>query len=393
MTIQLTQAIYVGGVVQNAGTQLTLEAGLEGALVSSGRAIYISDPMTHRDAPAEWSLDSSGNPVGLVGPDGEIQKLGAGYGLRAVLYGHSYMDKDDISGTYVLAGSHAQGTATWANALLGKPFTVIKGAGVGGERIADILQRYDLHVKPYNPDIIFISMGHNDLNNVVNGVGTPQIGTGILYASDATQTRLDVTVERFEQVLDRIPSHILVVLLAETQPGRTYAGAASASTHRQLGARFADFNLALSRMALRRRNTLYVPVDLPIMDAASVNFEVAVGMYEDNVHPSISGAYKRGKMLAKYLERVLPRAVGAPLASNVGVRARPYGFRTNFRPISSVRLKRVDLALANLYAFFAFCLCTSIPRRFGYLFEQHVARHVRVRANPNPPIFLECHAL
>lgn len=238
------------------------------------------------------------------------------HGLRAVLYGHSYIDEEDVSGTYCIAGSLAQGTITWANALLGKPFTVIKGAGVGGERIADILQRYDLHVAPYDPDIIFISMGHNDLNNVVNSGS--QIGTAIPYAADATQTSISVTVDRFEQVLTRIPPHVLVVLLAETQPGRTPAGVASPHTHKQLGARFAELNNALSRMALRHRNTLYVPVDLPIMDAASTNFEVAVGMYEDNIHPSISAAYKRGKMLAKYLERVLPRAVAAPLVSNVG---------------------------------------------------------------------------
>lgn len=237
-------------------------------------------------------------------------------GLRAVYYGHSYIDEEDVSGTYCINATNAAGTMTWANALLGRPFTVIKGAGVGGERIADILQRYDLHVAPHSPDIIFIAMGHNDLNNVkLTGA---QIGTGITYETDATQTSLDVTVARLAQVLDRIPSHVLVVLLAETQPGRTPAGVASTHTHKQLGVRFADFNLAMARMALSRPNTMYVPVDLPIIDASSTNFEVAVGMYEDNVHPSILAAYKRGKMLAKYLERVLPRAVGAPLASNVG---------------------------------------------------------------------------
>lgn len=263
---------------------------------------------------AQVSTDTNGNTV-LVGGDTTF-KLGRNSGLRAVYYGHSYMDEEDISGTYCINGTLAQGSITWANALLGHPFTVIKGAGVGGERIADIFRRYELHVAPYDPDIIFISIGHNDLNNVKN-TGT-QPGTGLSYATDTTQTRLSVTVDRYKQVLDAIPRHVLVVLLAETQPGRTPAGVASTSTHKQLGARFADLNFALSRMALARPNTVFVPVDLPIMDAASTNFETAVGMYKDNVHPSILAAYKRGKMIAKYLERVLPRAVGAPLASNVG---------------------------------------------------------------------------
>ena len=75
MTIQLTQNIFVGGIEQSAGTILTLNAGLEGELVSSRRAIYITDPMSNRDMPVEWALDSSGNPVGLVGPDASIIRI------------------------------------------------------------------------------------------------------------------------------------------------------------------------------------------------------------------------------------------------------------------------------------------------------------------------------
>ena len=237
-------------------------------------------------------------------------------GLRAVLYGHSYIDEEDVSGTYCIAGTLAQGSITWANAMLGHRFSVIKGAGVGGERIADIFRRYDLHVAPYDPDIIFIAMGHNDLNNVRNTGLQP--GTGLPYDVDATQTSLDVTIGRYRQVLEAIPETVLVVLLAETQPGRNPAGVASAHTHKQLGVRFADLNFALARMALERKNTVYVPVDLPIMDAASANFEVATGMYEDNVHPSILAAFRRGRMIAKYLDPLIPRTIGAPLASNVG---------------------------------------------------------------------------
>lgn len=266
------------------------------------------------DKVAGLSTDANGNTV-LVGADGPIN-VGLGTGLRAVYYGHSYIDEEDIRGSYCINGTLAHGTVTWANALLGKPFTVIKGAGVGGERIADIIQRYALHVAPYDPDIIFISIGHNDLNNYQ--LTGNQIGTGIPYATDATQTYLTSVTERFGTLLDLIPRHVLVVLMAETQPGRTPAGVASPHTHKQLGSRFAAMNLVMQRMALSRKNVMYVPVDLPIMDAASGNFEVAIGMYKDNVHTSVIAAYKRGKMLAKYLERVIPRAIAAPLASNVG---------------------------------------------------------------------------
>ena len=130
-------------------------------------------------------------------------------GLRAIYFGHSYLDNEGITGATILAGTMALGSFTWANMLLDHPWTVIKAAGVGGERIRDIIQRYDLHVGQYDPDIIFISIGHNDLNNVIGtGAGNPQIDTGILYKADNRQYNLDYLLSGVRRLLDIIPSHI-----------------------------------------------------------------------------------------------------------------------------------------------------------------------------------------
>lgn len=39
-------------------------------------------------------------------------------GLRAIYFGHSYLDNEGITGTTILAGTMALGSFTWANMLL-----------------------------------------------------------------------------------------------------------------------------------------------------------------------------------------------------------------------------------------------------------------------------------
>lgn len=86
---------------------------------------------------------------------------------------------------FVLNVMFVQGLIIWVNVLFGYLFVQIKGVGVGGEWIQDIIQCYKVYVELYNLDIIFILVGYNDLNNVVN-VGV-QKGIGILYVVDFMQ--------------------------------------------------------------------------------------------------------------------------------------------------------------------------------------------------------------
>lgn len=228
-------------------------------------------------------------------------------GLRAIYFGHSYLDNEGITGATILAGTMALGSFTWANMLLDHPWTVIKAAGVGGERIRDIIQRYDLHVGQYDPDIIFISIGHNDLNNVIGtGAGNPQIDTGILYKADNRQYNLDYLLSGVRRLLDIIPSHVLVVFTGETQPGRDLSAVASTNMHKQLGQRFQNFNRRLMNLCAQYRNVMYIPTELVILDPTDTSLANTTGTYTDNVHPSIAAARLRGKMIAKYMQRVLP---------------------------------------------------------------------------------------
>lgn len=96
MTIQLTKATYVSGVLAAAGSQHTLDAETEAYLVHIGAATWVDAAYTQgrfEDAKIEydsdgvavgivgranevvgpvWATDDAGNVTGLVGPDGTI---------------------------------------------------------------------------------------------------------------------------------------------------------------------------------------------------------------------------------------------------------------------------------------------------------------------------------
>lgn len=250
----------------------------------------------------------------LAGGVDVLQSLGQ-FGLRTVLFGHSYADNEDVSGTYALNAFNSLGGFHWANALGGRRLNIVKGAGVGGERVRDVLQRYDVHVAPYAPDVICLAVGHNDLNAVVNGGN--QLDTNIPYVADSKQSQLPYLMDGINSLLDKIPGNVLVIITAETQPGPNQAGTKSSSCHKQLGQRFANLNRALSQLALSRKNVVFIPVDLVSINPSDTDVCTATGEYTDQVHPSTLASYKRGKMINAYLDRIFP-PMYAPLPFSVG---------------------------------------------------------------------------
>ncbi|MBC2731377.1 SGNH/GDSL hydrolase family protein [Thiobacillus sp.] len=313
MTIKLTASIFINGNDQPIGTQLTLEADREAELVNRGVAVFVSLNSTN-GLKESVMVDKRGR---LQSDTHGILPHARNYGLRTVLFGHSYVDNEDVSGTFITNGTAVLGGFHWANALMERRFNIIKGAGVGGERIVDIMQRYDVNVAAYSPDIIFLTIGHNDLNDVVNTLGAGQVDTGIPYVDNVHCVELPYFMSKMNELLDMIPTSTLVVITGETQPGPNPAGTKNASTHKQLGQRFANMNRELARLALTRKNVVYVPTDLIHINPADTDLCTAIGEYTDQVHPSVVGSYKRGKMIKAYIEPHIPKLY-APLAYSVG---------------------------------------------------------------------------
>lgn len=243
----------------------------------------------------------------LQGNDLPPLLLGAGndLGVRWGLFGHSFMDQETTSGTGTIESYNAVGTVVWANALLGHPFQIVKCAGIGGYRLLDMLDMYDALVRPLALSGIFVSLGHNDLKGLYpSGNGT----AGALYPqlpADSQQTHVTYLAARLRVWLKTVPPSQRVVLLGETPPGQNPAGA-SAGTSTQLAVRFQQWNRMLRLMASEFGNVIYVPTDRPILLPASANGLNKTLTYFDQVHPSILGAYYRGKMLAAHMARFAP---------------------------------------------------------------------------------------
>lgn len=222
-------------------------------------------------------------------------------GLRTVLWGHSYIDQEAFGATdEVQNGYRLEGTIAWANMLMGKPMQIVAEIGRGGWLVDDMRAVWDTDVAPLKPQLVIVNLAHNDLKGYYAGNAGQQ-------PNDSGKRRLDVLMRKFREWLtQQVPPSCRVVLLAETPPGRNPAGTYAFANRQQLGARFLQWNAFQRGLALEFPNVMYVPLDRVTLDPAEATITNKLGHYYDQTHPSIVGAYHRGKMLAKYLERVLP---------------------------------------------------------------------------------------
>ena len=220
-------------------------------------------------------------------------------GLRAVLLGHSYMDQEVVAGSSNRPIERAAGTVMWANAYLGRPFEILQGHGIGGERLIDIADRVQ-PILELHPDIIFWNAGTNDLKNTQN-VGNSRY-TGEPYVADPHQTDLTYLIMRTLAVFSSIKlTGALIVMLPETSPAN---GAPDQTKH--LAARTLQFNKWLRWVALTDSQFLFVPLDSATYDVTSNAGNVNTSFYADFIHIGVHGAKRRGWVLANTLRNRLP---------------------------------------------------------------------------------------
>ena len=225
-------------------------------------------------------------------------------GLRAILWGHSYMDQELATTTVNRPVDQAYGTVNWANMLLGRPWEVMQGQGIGGERVSDVYARADLLTSyPSKPNIIFFNLGINDLKNTVNAGNSR--ATGLPYLADPRQTDLTYVIEYMDKLIEiALKTANLVVLLPETSPANS---AADQTAH--LAARALQLNRYYRHKAMATSRLFYAPLDAVTYDPASAAGNVKTGYYKDTIHPSTLGAFTRGSKLAAVLKPILTNAI------------------------------------------------------------------------------------
>lgn len=260
-------------------------------------AIYYPDSLGRISLPElylEEALSAGLTPV-------DFSQVGVSAGMRAVLFGHSYLDQEtDTFQPYNRPINYIRGTVNWANFLLGKPIRTIFSAGIGGERIRDWAKRFDTHVRPYAPHIVFISDPINDLKNTANPG----------YVADSRQVELPYVIAGYEQVILRcldLGSLVIVMGCSVPNPAETNA----------LGSRAARWNQWAARMSTKYKNVRFSPVHLATTDPASATGIALSGAYADSIHPGAANSLARGKILAKTLAPFVPE-YGSRLIYTVG---------------------------------------------------------------------------
>lgn len=247
--------------------------------------------------------------TGLV--SGADSQTSGGRGLRTVLIGDSYIDREMANSLDLRTQITCWGSIAWANCFLGAPLQVIKEAGIGGERVSDILARADL-IAAYSPQVIFVSCGINDLKYTANSGSS--VVTGAAYpALHAAQMQLPHLIEQYTELLQILQSTgALIFLMGITSP----ANSATDQT-KQLAHRAMKFNQWLQSVASRTPGIWYLPVDRVTFDATSAAGNVLSGYYSDTIHPSITAAFKRGVLIAERIKPVLQHLKDDRLPSNI----------------------------------------------------------------------------
>jgi len=224
-----------------------------------------------------------------------------GAGKLWVGFGHSFMDQESYG-----AGWSALGTLTWANAQLpGRPLTIALAAGIGGYRLLDLITYWPQIDASLSPAGVVVSMGHNDLKGLYPSGNASAAGSFPQVGADAEQTHLPYLLAALRRWVDSVAPSTSIVLLGETPPGQDPTGAAT-TVSPQLAVRFQQWNRGLMALEHAKRNVIYVPADKPVIDPTRTDARNYIGMYSDQIHPSIIGGYKRSKTLVKALMSRVP---------------------------------------------------------------------------------------
>lgn len=266
-----------------------------------------------------WVVDEDGNVLGfdhgtrtqylatvktnpLTGRIKTIGGTGKKNGLRVVLVGHSYLDQETGNYTYNRPIEMLNGTFVWANVLLGRPFEIVKSHAIGGERLVDLADRIDDAIAE-DADVYVWNIGINDLKLTVNPGNSRY--TGKPYVSDPRQSDLEYCKSLADQLLAKLANTgKIVVVLPETWPAN---GAGDQTKH--LAVRTMQYNRFLAWRASQDANMHYVPLDVATIDPLTSTGEVFSGYYSDYIHPSNLGAFKRGQVLARALNKIFPKTV------------------------------------------------------------------------------------
>lgn len=172
---------------------------------------------------------------------------------------------------------------TWAQRFLGQRFKLLKNAGISGQTSAQILSRFDVDVKAYEPAYVIVLAGRND---------------GTIGAA-ATEANLAAIYDKCAKIGATV---IACTLTPYNQPaGATTQQQADWAAQRQADNRI---NQWIKRQALTRRDFLVCDWATALQDING-NF-IFPSLTADGIHPTSLAAQRMGRILAKTLAPRVP---------------------------------------------------------------------------------------
>lgn len=152
----------------------------------------------------------------------------------------------------------------WLNIIMGQPFTLLRNAGLAGEKTDQIYARIDTDVLPFMPDYCFVLGGINDVSN---GVSAATIKANLQAI--------------YQKLLN---AGITVVALSIMPYGSGHASYTTANTQTLL-----DVNDWIKRFCAATAGMIFVDAFAAIVNPTGAG-AAASGMLYDNLHPAPKGA-------------------------------------------------------------------------------------------------------
>lgn len=187
-----------------------------------------------------------------------------------VLLGDSLIAKNSSqNGNY----TYSSGFFTWANAMTGQKFKVLKNAGVGGQTSTQILNRVDIDVIPLAPTHCIFICGMND--------GVTDVDTGTLKANIvAIYNKLNTA---------GIYSFILTNTTTLNYPAKN--------------AQALQINSWMFTYFKDKQNVAVIDINAPLIDSFSITGLIKNKVVSDNLHPSANGGCIGGVPIANILKK------------------------------------------------------------------------------------------
>lgn len=277
----------------HTGTQpISATSGLQTALDGKVNIADTSNLLKKTTAAALYVQKSTGQKLMTNAESKRLSGL-VKIPRRVVLLGDS---RSDMCGGPRLNGTTQSylplGYWTYANILSGHRFDLVMNAGISGDNVANFAARFNTDVTPYTPDIVVVYGGWNDL------------GT---WDSGNYNTKFATLKANFLNIFNKIDSIGAVgVVCTETPVSFNYP---NLNATKLLA--LSDLNSFLKQTCRNRRGLVLADIGNAYLDPTTT-FEPYYGANghpeynTDGLHPSASGAYMIGKVLAKAMVSIAP---------------------------------------------------------------------------------------